>query len=63
MAIQSKTQRAKGDKNSPKAVQYKPKSMLEPSQHKLEQQPKKHEACKANKGYYTAPITTIHSMT
>ena len=63
MAMQSKPQRAKGTQNSPKAGQYKTKSMLEPSQHKLEQKSKRHEACKANKGCYTTPIKTKHGMT
>ena len=40
MAIQSKPQRAKGNQNSPKAGQYMTSSMLEPSQHKLEQKTK-----------------------
>ena len=32
-AMLGKPQRAKGNQNSPKAGQYKTKSMLEPSQH------------------------------
>ena len=63
MAMPSKPQRAKGNQNSPKAGQDKTKDMLEPNQHKLEQKSKRHEACKANKGYYTTPITTKHGMT
>ena len=62
MATQSKPQRAEGNQNSPKAGQDKTNNMLETSQHKLEYNSKRHEACKATKGCYTTPIKSKHGM-
>ena len=55
MAIQSKPQRGKGVKNSPKAGLGETKNMLEPSQYKLEQKAKNMEHARLQKGvlHYT----------
>ena len=63
MAMQSKPQRGKGIKNSPKAGQGESKNMLEPSHYKLEQKAKNMEHGMRQKGYYTTPIKTKHGMT